>query len=255
MLSVGLLAFGEAAWLERNVSLFGTAGDGRDGIALSTREVFDHMTPEEHKAAWLWWFRGPGAGYVKKHFPKEAWERHEWYAPGGFYIEGQIDQPKRITDALQAEGMSAAQSMGALKHVVAKQILNNLPRYLATMPVLFYRGLWFDEYMAIGFPALIVMIWIAVTRLDARLLIVLAPGVWSLVIYPAISLNLARYQFPVVSTSAIAVALFLPWITAKFRRAKSLTRNERRNSTLMLMVERTAHLVAQPFVQRSEARP
>ena len=214
-LLAALLLAGNLAWIGRNVALFGTPGDGRDGLALSTREIFDHMTPEEHIAAWLWWLRGPGPGLARRFLPEQAWHRHQWYAEDGFYLQGQVARPAERIAVLTAQGLAEPQAWAALKGVVAREILADWPHYLLTLPVLFYRGLWCDEFIVLGLPALLLVLATAIRRRRIELLLVLSPGLWSLLVYPAISLNLARYQYPSVASLAIATALVLPLLTKR----------------------------------------
>lgn len=194
-------------WMERNIALFGVAGDGRDGLALSTREVFDHMSPAEHRAAWLWWLRGPGAGWARRLFPPEAWRRHEWYAADGFYLQGQVAQPELIVATLMADGLDRTAAEARIKAVLAGRMVENWLDYLATWPVLFYRGLWFDEFILLGLPLLILALWRAARACCWERLIALSPGLWSMLVYPAISLNIARYQYSAVASLALAAGL------------------------------------------------
>ena len=204
-LIAGLLLAVNLGWMERNIAWFGVAGDGRDGLALSTREVFDHMSPAEHRAAWLWWLRGPGANLARKYLPAEAWERHDWDAADGFYQEGQVTQPERILAALTQDGtVDRTAAEAKVKSVVAHEILADWPDYLATLPVLFYRGIWFDEFIAIGLPLLGFLVWRSARARRWDRLIALSPGLWSMAVYPAISLNIPRYQYTAVVALALA---------------------------------------------------
>jgi hypothetical protein len=203
-LIAALVLVANLGWMERNIAWFGVAGDGRDGLALSTREVFDHMSPAEHRAAWLWWLRGPGAGLARKIMPLEAWERHQWDAEDGFYNQGQVVQPSRI---VAASGLGPTEAEAEVKRVVARQMLADWPHYLATLPVLFYRGIWFDEFIAIGLPLLGLLLWRSVRTKAWDRLIILSPGLWSMAVYPAISLNIPRYQYCAVTGLALAAGL------------------------------------------------
>ncbi len=194
-------------WMERNIAWFGVAGDGRDGLALSTREVFDRMTPEEHRAAWLWWLRGPGAGLARRALPPESWRRHDWDAADGFYLEGQLTQPGRIVADLMAQGADRTAAEAQVKTVVIRRILGEWRDYLATMPVLFYRGLWFDEFIVLGLPLLLWLLWRSARGQCWNRLLVLSPGLWSMAVYPAISLNIPRYQYTAVTCLALAAGL------------------------------------------------
>ena len=205
-------------WMDRNIALFGVAGDGRDGLALSTREVFDHMSPAEHRAAWLWWLRGPGAGLARKNLPPEAWERHDWDAEDGFYQEGQLLQPGRIVAELMKTGAhDQIAAEAGVKTVVARRMLADWPNYLATLPVLFYRGIWFDEFVAVGLPLLLFVLWRSARAGAWDRLIALAPGVWSLLVYPAISLNIPRYQYTAVMALGLAAGLAADRLTRRYR--------------------------------------
>ncbi|MBF0560584.1 MAG: hypothetical protein HQL37_00945 [Alphaproteobacteria bacterium] len=207
LILAGVLAISAGAWTARNLALFGVTDDGRAGVALSTREVFDHMTPSEHLAAFLWWTRGPGTGLAKRLLPETAWHRHEWYVPDGFYVTGQFANPELRLRRLTQAGLSPAQAEAATPRVVVGEILDHISAYLATMPVLFYRGLWFDEFIIFGFPALLWLVWRSARRRDWPMIAALAPGLWSLLVYPAVSLNIPRYQFPAVIALALAAAL------------------------------------------------
>lgn len=224
-IAIPLLA-ANLGWMERNIAWFGVAGDGRDGLALSTREVFDRMSPAEHRAAWLWWLRGPGAGLARRVLPAEAWRRHDWDAADGFYAEGQVTQPDGIVAEQMAAGLDRTAAEARVKTVVIRRMLGEWRGYLATLPVLFWRGLWFDEFIALGLPLLVWMLWRTVKSRDWDRLVVLSPGLWSLVVYPAISLNIPRYQYTAVT--ALALAAGLAW---QFHRdlvaARALGRVER----------------------------
>lgn len=207
LIAVLLLAV-NLGWMERNIAWFGVAGDGRDGLALSTREVFDHMSPAEHRAAWLWWLRGPGAKMARQNLPAEDWQRHDWDAGDGFYQEGQVTQPERIVAALTQGGtVDRTAAEAKVKGVVAREMLADWPHYLATLPVLFYRGIWFDEFIAIGLPLLGFLLWRSARARRWDILITLSPGLWSMAVYPAISLNIPRYQYTAVVALALAAAL------------------------------------------------
>lgn len=192
-------------WIVRNHVLFGIASDSRNAIALSTREVFNHMTPQEHLAAWVWWTRGPGNGLAKTWFPREVWERHEWYSENGFYIQGQVIRHQQRIDRVRAEHPDWPQSriLAQVSTMVAHEILVDWPSYLSTMPVMIYRGLWCDEFTVIGFPLLVLICWRAFRFRRWDILVVLGAGWWSILFYPAVSLNIPRYQM----TSLIALAL------------------------------------------------
>src|SRR5262249_41632510 len=79
--------------------------------------------------------------------------------------------------------------------------------YLASMPALFYRGLWFDAFMPLSLPFFVLpFIW-AWREGNWRPLSVLSPALWPLFAYPAASLNIPRYQVTGVIALAVTAAL------------------------------------------------
>jgi 4-amino-4-deoxy-L-arabinose transferase-like glycosyltransferase len=197
-------------WAVRNTAVFGVPDDGRSGVALSTREVFDHMTPAEHAAAYLMWMRGPGPMLAKQFFSPQLLSRFDYVNPDGFYVLGQFTNPEARISKLMAEdhlGFPAATRASLV--VVAREIWTDLPGYLLSMPALVFRGLFVDDYIVIGFPALVWVLWRAGTGRDWPRLAALAPGLWSLAVYPAVSLNITRYQETALPTLAFGAALLV----------------------------------------------
>ena len=75
------------------------------------------------------------------------------------------------------------------------------------MPAVIYRGLMFDTFFWLGIPALC---WAVLHLFKGRHrghLLSLSPGIRSLLVYPAISLNVPRYQFTAMVAIAAAVGL------------------------------------------------
>jgi hypothetical protein len=216
------LALINGSWAIRNIALFGVANDGRISMALSTREIFDHMTPSEHVAAYLWWLRGPGRGIAIRYFPQESWRRFDEDEPDGFYLQGQaVRHEERIQRLLSTEHLTPAVAEVRASWIVIGEILNDWQSYLATMPVMFFRGLWFDDFIIVGFPMLI---WVMIGAFQRRrfdILFVFAPGIWSLVVYPAISLNIPRYQYVTVIVLATASGLGVERLFVRWRARKT----------------------------------
>lgn len=221
-----MLVLPVGGWAWRNHALFGATSDGRGAIALSTREVFDHMRPDEHAAAFLWWTRGPGDDLAKRFLPEEAWRRHEWYEPDGFYNQGQVVRHQHRVDRLMVEqGLSAARAEAAAATVVLSEIAARWPAWLATMPALFYRGLWVDEFIVFGFPALVWLTWHMARGRRWEALVAVAPGWWSLLVYPAISLNIPRYQLTAIPALAIAAGLVAQVLWRRWRPHESVAKS------------------------------
>lgn len=223
VLSLIVVAALGGGWSARNVAYFGVANDERAAIALSTREVFDHMSADEHLAAFLWWTKGSGDDWAKRLFPPAVWMKHDWDEPEGFYNQGQVVRHASRIDHLRAEHpeWTSAQIQAALPSVVAREILAEWPSYLATMPALIYRGLWVDDYLPVGLTALCVMLVVALRRRRWDMLAAISPGLWSALVYPAISLNTPRYQM----TALVMLAMAAGWGLERIIRAVSARRN------------------------------
>ena len=141
-------------WALRNIALFGVMNDGRGSIALSTREVFDNMSSvERHGIAFLWFMRPPGRNIARRWFPEEDWRRFEWEEPDGFYLQGQVtNHAARVAQLKSGTGVSDAVAQARASGVVIREIFTNWTGYLASMPAIFYRGLWFDAFMPLSLP-------------------------------------------------------------------------------------------------------
>lgn len=212
-----------SAWAMRNHALFGVISDDRGAIALSTREMLTHMTPSEHLAAFLWWTRGPGDDLARRLLPQEAWRRHDWYVSDGFYQQGQFVRHQRRVDALMAEqGLSPAIAQSAAAGVTLRELVAQWPEWLATMPVLIYRGLWCDEFVVLGFPALVWLSWVALRTRRWAIGVASLPGWWSLLAYAAFSLNIPRYQLTAIPTMALASSFALDALWQRWQRGKHM---------------------------------
>lgn len=79
---------------------------------------------------------------------------------------------------------------------------------VVTLPV-FYRGIWIDEFILLGLPALAWM-WIGALRRGHLLLaLLLSIGFFNLLFYPLVSLNIPRYQMTAVPVIALAVGVLV----------------------------------------------
>ena len=195
-------------WAARNVAWYGHATDSRDAIGLSGREAYDHMTSGEHAAAFLWWTRGVGERLARQLLPETAWHRHELYADDGLYMQGHVHgYEARVTRLMHEKGLGRRDAEAAVSGLILHDILADWPAYLATMPAVFYRGLWFDEFIVFGFPALCWLLVRCIRRRDGTTLLALSPGLFSLLAYAALSFNIPRYQFTAAPALAIAAGL------------------------------------------------
>lgn len=124
--AVAFIAYGLAVgpWTLRNNHVSGEfrLTDARSGIALSTREVFDRMTPAQYWASFVYWTKGPGPGLARRLFPADVVAPFDLDAPGGFYDEGQNGYVKRATAITVAQGVGWLEAT----RILDRQILGSI---------------------------------------------------------------------------------------------------------------------------------
>jgi hypothetical protein len=197
------------AWMERNNALAGSFSItiGRSAIALGTREVFDHMTPTQYIAAFVYWTRAMGDGLAKHYFAPEVWRPFDIDNPAGFYNTGQHLTAEPMINQLMAEqGLSLAAAEKIVAHKIIAAIFERPIAYAATTLPLIWRGIWVDEFIVLSFPALIWLVW-AEARRRLNVTLAVAPGVFSLLFYAMTSLNIPRYQITALPTLGIAFGI------------------------------------------------
>lgn len=215
------------SWMERNHAVGGTYAltMGRSATALSTREVFDHMTPPQYAAAFVYWTRAMGDGLAKKYFPADVWRPFEIDNPNGFYLIGQHRLTPEMT-ALVANGTPPATAEKMLESRMIAAILDRPLAFAASTLPLIWRGIWVDEFIVLSLPALIWLAWIAAFRRRPDVALAIGPGAFSLVFYALVSLNIPRYQLTAVPALAVAFGIGIATIVTALR-ARRGTRAQR----------------------------
>jgi 4-amino-4-deoxy-L-arabinose transferase-like glycosyltransferase len=218
-------------WMLRNHVLAGEFAltDARSGIALSTREVFNHMGLTENLAAFVFWTRGMGDGLARQLFAPEIWQPFQIDWPGGYYDVGQHRYRPWVAEVQRTHGLSEAAARAVVDRALIAAFLERPLGYIASMPALFYRGIWVDEFIVLGLPALAWALWRGLRARDAVALTLLVPALFNLVFYASISLNIPRYQLtalPGIALATAALALHLaPWAQARWARLRATGRN------------------------------
>src|SRR5262245_53988438 len=217
-----VVALLNGGWLLRNLLYFGAMNDSRGSVALSLREVYDHMTAAEHATAFVWFARPPGPNLAKRWLPESYWHRFASMEPDGFYGAGYINHGARVERLKSETGVADAVAESQAGGIVIRKMLLNSVCYLSSMPAVFYRGLWFDAFMPLTLPLFILPLLWAWRDKQWLMLITLSPALSSLVIYPAISLNIRRYQF----TAVIALAVIAGLAATRLRSKHGLVQDE-----------------------------
>jgi hypothetical protein len=196
------------AWMARNQAVGGvfTLSSGRTAMVLSAREILNDMTAGQTLAAAVFWTRGFGDGLAAALWPPDVWQPLRYEAPGGFYAEGH-DRAQRLAHAFEKiDGLNPKQADARAADVFKAAILARPLDHALTSAAVFWRGLWIDEFVVLGLPALV---WALVRALRRRQFwgVALLPGTFSLVFYPLVSINVPRYQMTALPALAIAAGL------------------------------------------------
>jgi hypothetical protein len=200
------------AWMARNAAVAGEFAltDNRSGIALSTREVFNHLGPQELLCAFVYWTRGAGDGLARLLFAPEVWQPFQIDWAGGYYDIGQHRYEPWVEGVAAADGITPAEARVRVDHELLRRFLERPGGWLASLPALIYRGLWIDEFVVIGGPAAVAATLWAARRRRVDWLILLGLGWFNLGFYAAVSLNIPRYQVTALPTMALGAA----WLVA-----------------------------------------
>lgn len=201
----------------------------RSGVALSTREVYDHMSPEQNVVAMVYWTRGIGPRLARYLFGADAIAPFDLDQPGGFYDVGQHAYQHQVAALRHADHLEYWQATARVDADIFSAIRDDWPGYTASMLPVLYRGIWIDEFAVVGVPCLVWACWKATRRRDLLLLLLLATGAFNIVAYAAVSLNVPRYQMTAMPAVALAVA-----VIAVGRRAAAVVGAPRRESSVTL---------------------
>jgi len=183
-------------WVARNTVVAGRpqVTDARSGMALNLREALIHMSPREYAASLVFWTSGVGDALATRLFGEETVRPLRFETPGGFYDVGQNGYMPRV-EAEVARGLSEPDAYKRVDGEIIASILREPLRYLATMVPVFYRGIWIDEFIILGLPALLWATGHAAKARNWGLLLIISGLVQSAVLrhdqpeYPPVSAN------------------------------------------------------------------
>ena len=208
------------AWMARNFVQLDTFALTETRMVLSEREIFNSMTPGEYAMAFLWWTRAMGDNLARTHFPPSSYRRFQEHAKDGFYNDSHARYSSLLAEEMRKPGITSAQAITAADRQLMRKILTNLPVHLLTTLPVFYRGIWVDEFILLTLPALFWLIWVSVRRRDTLILALLAPGVFSLLFYALVSINIPRYQLTALPALAFAGGIAGALLIERWRKRK-----------------------------------
>ena len=196
-------------WCGRNWAVSGMfrLTDARSGIALSTRAVFDAMSPREYAASLVYFTDSIGPKLATSWFGADLARRFAIDTPGGYYDTGQNGYDARIAARMARDHLKYWQAANQIDHEIVAGMVRHWPGWLVTMLPLTWRGIWIDNFVLLGLPCLIWTTIAALRRRHWQQLALLALGIYNLLFYAAISLNIERYQLTALPSMALAVAI------------------------------------------------
>lgn len=203
-------------WMARNVVVADTfsLSSGRTAVVLSAREIYNDMSPDQTLAAMVFWTRGFGDDLARDLWPREIWAPLRYETPGGYYEEGHARAERSVLELMRTANLRRVEAEKRVAEDYKDAILDRPLRHTMAFVALFWRGLWIDEFIVIGFPALVWASIDGVRRKRSEVVLALSIGIFSLIFYPLVSLNVPRYQM----TALPALAVASGWIALHLRR-------------------------------------
>ncbi|MCP5201769.1 MAG: hypothetical protein H6977_17365 [Gammaproteobacteria bacterium] len=187
------------------------------GYAVHTlvyRTAYNAMTPTQYAAAWIYWLPDFGDSLARRLFGRQTAESLSFGAPDGFYTRGarelfeEIRRATGVTVHLHSSGEPTAGRPSPMRYVLEHKVLGELPRYLATTAVLLWRGAFPGKLVGLaGLVALVAMAWRSREREFRQALTLLAlPAASFALLHAAISINIPRYNIPLLLPYTVAIA-------------------------------------------------
>ena len=228
------LAMGAAAgavvfpWALRNFMEMGqwTLGTGGSRV-LVERLAYNTMTWPEWAVSFIYWLPDFGDNLARSLFVEDLWKRLTWYEPGSFYMMGRGDFFRTVY------GEVAKQEPGnGLAFLVREYVWGDLGKHLAVSVSLAFRGQWVGNYVSfVGF----ILLPFALRILHARgragpFIVYCLPSYFILGFYAFVSVNVVRYNEPLVAIFALSIAVVVVRLAelglGRLRRTPSQTRNQ-----------------------------
>lgn len=191
-------------WMLRNYVQLGAfeVSGGYASFILVQRVAYNLMTWPEWLVAWIYWLPDFGDNLAASLFPPELWQRLSWDHPDGFYQTGQVMRQETIAAAGSPE---AHMSM-----IVNDYLLPNIWwHFIVTLPVAM-RGIWVGGILS-GIAVLVALPSLPYFWREGRLwplAVLAAPMLFMLGLHAFATVNVGRYNEPLVALYAIFVVGF-----------------------------------------------
>lgn len=192
-----------APWMLRNAVIFGDPAltSGYGGYILVQRVAYNAMTWTEWGVALIAWLPDFGDSLAQALFPREAYIRLGWHDPTSFYAVG---NGPLMRETLAASGGRS----GHLTYLLHHYVLVEPFKHLAVTLPLTLRGMWAGKYLALAGVLLMLPVALEMRQRQRLLpfLVLAVPPVLMAVLHGLISVNVPRYNVPIIAAYAFIVA-------------------------------------------------
>lgn len=202
-----------APWVVRNLFQFGDAAlsAGYGGFILVQRIAYNAMTATEWGVSLVYWLPDFGDSLAQSLFATESYMRLEWDNPSGFYSVG---NGELMRTTLADSGGRAHH----LSYLIKAHLLPDPMKHLFVTLPLTLRGIWVGKYLSLA-GALLAFPVARTFYERGGLLPFLAfctPPVFMTALHGLISVNVLRYNVPMIGPYAFVVAFAVAGILARF---------------------------------------
>ena len=194
-----------APWMLRNLVQFGstTLSAGYAELILMQRVSYNQMSWAEWWVAWIYWLPDFGDDVARLLFPPELWERLGWSHPQNYYVDG---GEGRFRETILA---AVPNDADVLPLLMKTYLLGDLGKHVVVTLPLTLRGLGVAKYLSV---AGWVLLWPVLRRMQAEgrlapFLALLLPPLLMAGLHGFVSVNIERYNIPMVAVYAVVIAV------------------------------------------------
>ncbi len=196
-----------APWMLRNWRQFGdpALSSGYAEVILVQRLAYNQMSWSEWWVAWIYWLPDFGDDVARLLFRPELWEKLGWTHPQNYYLDGgEGAYRRRIIEA-------SPDDAGVLPQILKTHLLGDIWTHIVVTFPLTMRGLGVAKYLSV---AGVILLWPVARRMWARgrlagFLALLLPPLAMAGLHGFVSVNIDRYNIPMIAVYAVVVAVIL----------------------------------------------
>jgi len=192
-------------WMLRNYMALDqfVLSNGYASFILVQRIAYNAMSWAEWAVSFIYWLPDFGDSLAADLFPEELYQKLSWYDPEAYYRMG---SPLRATTLALAGGKEFH-----FDYLINEYLIADLFKHIMVTFSIALRGMWTGKYIGfVGFIGLIpVFFMLAKQGLAGRFLIYLIPGYFILGLNAFVSVNVVRYNEPLIVVFSTSCAILL----------------------------------------------